>query len=550
MHVFDRRPLEDELPIVRPISLSALLTLHVICNACCKPLKESQYVAHAARCKGPAFEREDAQVPVGGAAEGAATAAATASAPPAACTSSRKPPRKGRRKFPLLQDVSQLAGAKVGRPRKYAAVADAGRGPVHEDRGWPSPGSAADAALLSPRKRIKMARNPPSAQELNFLCGVLLHNGAHCRRPLTCKYHSDAIKRTVPGRHRPYDALLEAFIAGGSRLPEGIVYRGVGDSASRHKVFVTDHYAPLPLAVKLECVRHSHRMRGVLSTMFREACVRAMAAASGAQLATAVLPPPPVPAGPAQAVRLPPAPPPPPPPPPRPAQQPTPLALGSPNKESKKVAKPREKKNGAGLGGRIKAAQAQAGLLQQPRLPPPPPPLPPPSPSPLQSSQQGLHPQQAHPPPLPPAQPVPGAAAAPVGLLQQQQQQLPKVVLKPKKHQQLPKPHKKAPPPLAGPPLPALLLPQQHQQHQPQLPPQQQASPQPPLAMWASSLGPSSPVGAVPKTLGPPKSSQLRPPLGTSQPGSGVRILPLAPQQPQLPPPGGAAMLAGFGGLP
>eukprot|EP00850_Spirogloea_muscicola_P023040 SM000324S12597 [mRNA] locus=s324:11384:15105:- [translate_table: standard] len=418
MHVFDRRPLEDELPIV-------------ICNACRKPLKESQYVAHAARCKGTAFEREDAQVPVGGAAEGAATAAATASAPRAAGTSSRKPPRKGRRKFPLLQDVSQLAGAKIGRPRKYAAVADAGGGLVHEDRGWPSPGSAADAALLSPRKRIKIcwamatlsfnnmapsmrgsytrlpaltpppplrgtrrARNPPSAQELNFLCGVLLHNGAHCRRPLTCKYHSDAIKRTVPGRHRPYDALLEAFIAGGSRLPEGIVYRGVGDSASRHKVFVTDHYAPLPLAVKLECVRHSHRMRGVLSTMFREACVRAMAAASGAQLATAVLPPPPVPAGPAQAVRLPP--PPPPPPPPRPAQQPTPLALASPNKESKKVGH----------------------------------------------------------------------------------------------------------------------------------------------------------MGAVPRTLGPPKSSQLRPQLGNPQPGSGVRILPLAPQQPQLPPPGGAAMLAGFGGLP
>eukprot|EP00850_Spirogloea_muscicola_P011259 SM000069S20696 [mRNA] locus=s69:198138:201808:- [translate_table: standard] len=441
MHAFDHRPLEDELPIV-------------ICNACRKPLKESQYAAHAERCKGTAFEREDAQLPVRGAAVGAATAAATASAPPAAGTSSRKPPRKGRRKFPLLQDVSQLAGAKIGRPRKYATVADAGGGLVHEDRGWPSPGSAVDAALLSPRKRIKIcwamptlsfnkmaasmrgpfthlpaltppsslpgtcrARNPPSAQELNFLCGVLLHNGAHCRRPLTCKYHSDAIKRTVPGRHRPYDALLEAFIAGGSRLPEGIVYRGVGDSASRHKVFVTDHYAPLPLAVKLECVRHSHRMRGVLSTMFREACVRATAAASGAQLATAVPSLPPVPAGPAQAVRLPP---PPPPPAPRPAQQPTPLALGSPNKESKKVG------------------------------------------------------------------------------------------------------HRMQPYPYAG-VLPSRRL----------------------CRRLSRCQGPRRLL-----TLGPPKSSQLRPPLGTSQPASGVRILPLAPQQPQLPPPGGAAMLAGFGGLP
>ncbi|KAI0421447.1 hypothetical protein F5X98DRAFT_274300 [Xylaria grammica] len=42
-------------------------------------------------------------------------------------------------------------------------------------------------------------------------CGVLLSNGQPCVRPLTCKNHSMAAKRTVAGRSLPYDELLADY---------------------------------------------------------------------------------------------------------------------------------------------------------------------------------------------------------------------------------------------------------------------------------------------------------------------------------------------------
>ena len=42
-------------------------------------------------------------------------------------------------------------------------------------------------------------------------CAVTLPDGARCARSLTCKAHSIAAKRAVPGRSMPYDMLLQAY---------------------------------------------------------------------------------------------------------------------------------------------------------------------------------------------------------------------------------------------------------------------------------------------------------------------------------------------------
>ncbi|XP_078440361.1 uncharacterized protein LOC144710441 isoform X3 [Wolffia australiana] len=72
MHVFDSRPLVDPLELVS-------------CNACRKPVKASQYVAHAARCKLIKSTEEKM-------------------AEPDICSGHKKPPRKGRKKMQTSHD--------------------------------------------------------------------------------------------------------------------------------------------------------------------------------------------------------------------------------------------------------------------------------------------------------------------------------------------------------------------------------------------------------------------------------------------------------------
>ena len=70
-----------------------------------------------------------------------------------------------------------------------------------------------------PKKKKLKKDEPPKAKlpkpkgpvDVEKQCGVLLQNGAHCARSLTCKSHSMGAKRSVPGRSMPYDYLLAQY---------------------------------------------------------------------------------------------------------------------------------------------------------------------------------------------------------------------------------------------------------------------------------------------------------------------------------------------------
>jgi len=66
------------------------------------------------------------------------------------------------------------------------------------------------------KKRKKDDKNGKGAKakgpvDVEKQCGVLLPNGSMCARSLTCKSHSMGAKRSVPGRSKPYDHLLQEY---------------------------------------------------------------------------------------------------------------------------------------------------------------------------------------------------------------------------------------------------------------------------------------------------------------------------------------------------
>ncbi len=77
----------------------------------------------------------------------------------------------------------------------------------------------ADGGEKEPKKKKAKKDEPPKPKvpkpkgpvDVEKQCGVVLDNGAHCARSLTCKSHSMGAKRSVPGRSLPYDTLLQQY---------------------------------------------------------------------------------------------------------------------------------------------------------------------------------------------------------------------------------------------------------------------------------------------------------------------------------------------------
>jgi SCA7, zinc-binding domain len=72
----------------------------------------------------------------------------------------------------------------------------------------------------------KAPLDPSSAQKTAVInvekqCGVVLPTGRQCTRSLTCKSHSVAAKRAVPGRSLPYDMLLAQYRKENGAQPQG-----------------------------------------------------------------------------------------------------------------------------------------------------------------------------------------------------------------------------------------------------------------------------------------------------------------------------------------
>lgn len=70
-----------------------------------------------------------------------------------------------------------------------------------------------EAKRLKQQQKQKQSAKPKERPPVDVerQCGVPLENGGFCARSLTCKTHSMGAKRAVPGRSKPYDALLAAY---------------------------------------------------------------------------------------------------------------------------------------------------------------------------------------------------------------------------------------------------------------------------------------------------------------------------------------------------
>lgn len=56
------------------------------------------------------------------------------------------------------------------------------------------------------------ASEPQAAVDIEKQCAVPLPSGTQCARGLTCKRHSMAAKRAVPGETAPFDQLLATYV--------------------------------------------------------------------------------------------------------------------------------------------------------------------------------------------------------------------------------------------------------------------------------------------------------------------------------------------------
>lgn len=272
MHVFDREPLADRLMLVS-------------CNTCKKPIKSSQYIVHAERCRSLLNSDESPLELDGG-------------------TGHRRPPRKARKKLLSPQNnyytpgdtdrsqslegddltpdsaiapgsnsesqIDRISGSGFHQtPKKLVERMDADTMAVTEDcDGVGLSNMMYSDDPTSPSKRAKMnerttTQSTLAAEELDEICGVSLSDYVSCRQPLTCKAHSESLKRAVFGRSQPYDLLLNNF-----KLRKANDLRRQEQNASETVI-------PAPLATKVYYFRHHHQMRAVIGHLFREALTRA-----------------------------------------------------------------------------------------------------------------------------------------------------------------------------------------------------------------------------------------------------------------------------------
>ncbi|XP_058082314.1 uncharacterized protein LOC131230412 isoform X2 [Magnolia sinica] len=198
MHVFDFMPLTDPLHLV-------------CCNACKKPIKASQFAAHADRCRS-LNSKEDIVLGLDGG------------------TGHKKPPRKGRKKLQTSHDGTSISMDST---------------PVMEGSGVSTRSTNYSDNVMAPSKRrTKIAAEPlPPADCLETKHGVTTEMRINCQEALTCREFS---RRPVAGRVNPSDAAIGYQKAG----------QVLGHDLSTAGHLLTD--VPLPLATKMY---HSQRSR-------------------------------------------------------------------------------------------------------------------------------------------------------------------------------------------------------------------------------------------------------------------------------------------------
>ncbi|XP_058082315.1 SCA7 domain-containing protein SELMODRAFT_431321-like isoform X3 [Magnolia sinica] len=236
MHVFDFMPLTDPLHLV-------------CCNACKKPIKASQFAAHADRCRS-LNSKEDIVLGLDGG------------------TGHKKPPRKGRKKLQTSHDdqVATIGEHEKLEPKDGDDTAasepnmdgltgncrEAKRTSISMDSTPVMEGSGvstrstnySDNVMAPSKRRTKIAAEPlPPADCLETKHGVTTEMRINCQEALTCREFS---RRPVAGRVNPSDAAIGYQKAG----------QVLGHDLSTAGHLLTD--VPLPLATKMY---HSQRSR-------------------------------------------------------------------------------------------------------------------------------------------------------------------------------------------------------------------------------------------------------------------------------------------------
>ncbi|CAK9215671.1 unnamed protein product [Sphagnum troendelagicum] len=283
MHVFDREPLTDRLGLVS-------------CNMCKKPIKSSQYAAHAERCRSltasddlatelddgaghkkplrkarkKLLQVQDNHIAAGDTDRLRSLEDDDLCLPESACTSGAgyedQPPTygntRGTKKVMNISEGTVVTALKVGRPRKTPL-------PAPGEDGSGAGGAGPVSGVYTDGVSAQHKRQKLTPEELDMMCGVVItQSGTCCRRVLTCKLHTEESKRAVAGRRRPFDVLLQELKATNNHSQFG---------GKPHDTVGVD---PLPMATKVYYLRHHQRMRAVLGSLFRDASLRAVPSGS------------------------------------------------------------------------------------------------------------------------------------------------------------------------------------------------------------------------------------------------------------------------------
>ncbi|KAJ4955258.1 hypothetical protein NE237_012041 [Protea cynaroides] len=246
MHVFDYKPLADPLHLV-------------CCNACKKPIKASQYAAHAERCRSFNSSEETGLELDGG-------------------TGRKRPPRKGRKKLQTAQDnqaatvveqersesvhaddhavsesnVNDQTGMNYSFSRETKRHSVSINGAAVMDGSGLGPGSTNySAGVMSASKRrtkLMAVEGLQPSDDLETAYGVT-SIGINCQEAQTCGVFS---KGSIAGRKKPCDSF------GHQKL--GQVDRRISTKD-----------APVPLATKVYHLQRSNHLRSALSHLYFEA---------------------------------------------------------------------------------------------------------------------------------------------------------------------------------------------------------------------------------------------------------------------------------------
>eukprot|EP00252_Welwitschia_mirabilis_P018265 TRINITY_DN4058_c0_g1_i2.p1 TRINITY_DN4058_c0_g1~~TRINITY_DN4058_c0_g1_i2.p1 ORF type:complete len:460 (+),score=118.05 TRINITY_DN4058_c0_g1_i2:588-1967(+) len=259
MHVFDRKPLQDPLQLV-------------LCNTCRKPVKASQYVGHAERCKAMFSPDENMMEFDGG-------------------TGPKRPNRKARKLVQSIHDTvngrdkamfeclddDSTASESANFDEAQAGIVSSSSTELKKaltsmddslivDGSRSGTGSTSVSELpISPSKRAKLVSSQSSltTEEHDNVCGVITESGP-CQAPLSCHLHSHSSKCSVKGQSQSLDPLVEEHNSRESKINQY--------EQESKEIYHAD--IPLPLATKIYYPRQNLRLRAVVGHLFRESLTR------------------------------------------------------------------------------------------------------------------------------------------------------------------------------------------------------------------------------------------------------------------------------------